>query len=646
MGASRMTDTEAEVWRTVEAMNLAWTSGRVDDLAAFFHPEIAAVTPTDRDRLDGRDACVAAWRRFTEAATIRAWRAKEPRVRVFGDAAVVAYGYELECEIGGRPAELAGRDLFFMVRLGGRWLAVADAFSPYPAPARDGARGEIEEVARLWLSLWQGGDLADFDRIHARGFVDHSPSGRDTGREGFRRGIADLYRAFPDFFGREEDMLVDAGSGRAAIRWSATGTHEGSFLGREPTGRRVRFAGIEVIRVEGGQVAERWGEWDGLDVADQIDQAGCEAVADQARHVLTILAVSDLERSRRFYREAFGWPERVHVPVYVEFALPGGRGLGLYVREGFARNVGQAPEPCLPGAITATEIYLHCSDLDVAASRLEGAGACQLSPRAPRDWGDEAAYFADPDGNVLVVARPMAAGGGQDRGIPAPLVATARGSSQSPVEGSRVSRLIDISPALGSGLAVWPGDAPFSRTVRRTIEGGSGFELSCITSTVHAGAHADAPSHFAAGGATVDELPLDAYFGPCRVIRVDVERGARVQPGDLRSPVDAPRILLRTGTFGMRERFASDFAGVAPELISFLASRGVRLVGIDTPSVDLFDDADLASHRAAGRSGIAILEGLVLDHVEPGRYMLVALPLKIEGGDGSPVRAALVEEER
>lgn len=125
-----------------------------------------------------------------------------------------------------------------------------------------------------------------------------------------------------------------------------------------------------------------------------------------ARHILTILAVNDLERSRTFYNSAFGWPLRVDVPVYVEYALPGGQGLGLYRREGFARNTGLAPAAVPAGAITATEIYLRVEDLPAAVATLGAAGARLLSPAAPRDWGDEAAYFADPDGNVLAVARP------------------------------------------------------------------------------------------------------------------------------------------------------------------------------------------------------------------------------------------------
>lgn len=128
-----------------------------------------------------------------------------------------------------------------------------------------------------------------------------------------------------------------------------------------------------------------------------------------ARHVLTILAVADLARSKRFYDAVFAWPRTVDVPVYAEHELPGGMRLGLYERMAFAHNTGQVPEPIPPGGLAPTELYFHAEDPEALAQKLAAAGARELSAFAPRPWGDEAAYFADPDGNVLVVARPMPA---------------------------------------------------------------------------------------------------------------------------------------------------------------------------------------------------------------------------------------------
>ena len=128
---------------------------------------------------------------------------------------------------------------------------------------------------------------------------------------------------------------------------------------------------------------------------------------DRPRHVLTILAVADLRLSIAFYTRAFGWPQTVDAPVYAELELPAGMRLGLYQREGFARNVGRAPAATPPGEIAPTELYFHVEDIEPAMTRLAAAGATRLAALAPRDWGDEAAYFADPDGNVLVLARPL-----------------------------------------------------------------------------------------------------------------------------------------------------------------------------------------------------------------------------------------------
>ena len=127
-----------------------------------------------------------------------------------------------------------------------------------------------------------------------------------------------------------------------------------------------------------------------------------------SRHVLTILAVDDLERAAGFYEQAFGWPRSVSVPVYVELDAAGMR-LGLYLREGFAKNTGgEIPAARPPRGTSATEIYLHCDDLDDVIARLRAIGARVLSELAPRPWGDDAAYFADPEGNVVAVARPRA----------------------------------------------------------------------------------------------------------------------------------------------------------------------------------------------------------------------------------------------
>jgi predicted enzyme related to lactoylglutathione lyase len=120
---------------------------------------------------------------------------------------------------------------------------------------------------------------------------------------------------------------------------------------------------------------------------------------------LVILAVEQLARSAAFYDQAFGWRRTVDSPVYVELALPGGMRLGLYDRHAFRRTIGHMPAT-RPTEVTATELYVYVDDLDAAVTNVCGAGGRILSPAAARDWGDVVGYLADPDGNVLALARP------------------------------------------------------------------------------------------------------------------------------------------------------------------------------------------------------------------------------------------------
>ena len=200
--------------------------------------------------------------------------------------------------------------------------------------------------------------------------------------------------------------------------------------------------------------------------------------------------------------------------------------------------------------------------------------------------------------------------------------------------------LIDISPLIDATLDVWPGDTPFVQTVNLDMNAGGNLTLSDVRTTVHVGAHADAPSHYVADGADIASRPLDFYIGRCVVMEVDVERGERIMPRHIR-PLSAPRVLLRTGTFPDPRRWNNDFASLSPELVDALHRRGVMLIGIETPSVDPFDSKALEAHQAFARNDMAILEGLVLDGVAEGEYELIALPLRIRGGDASPVRAVL-----
>lgn len=202
--------------------------------------------------------------------------------------------------------------------------------------------------------------------------------------------------------------------------------------------------------------------------------------------------------------------------------------------------------------------------------------------------------------------------------------------------------LIDISPLVDESIHVWPGDTPFVHTVNADMHSGANLTLSDIRTTVHVGAHADAPSHYVKEGCDIASRRLDYYIGRCVVLHIRVRRGDRITPDHLNGKVvSAPRVLLRTGTFPDPRKWNNDFASLSPALVDDFYQHGVMLIGIDTPSVDPFDSKALEAHQAFARNDMGVLEGLVLDHVDEGEYELIAPPLRIRGADASPVRAVL-----
>ncbi len=201
--------------------------------------------------------------------------------------------------------------------------------------------------------------------------------------------------------------------------------------------------------------------------------------------------------------------------------------------------------------------------------------------------------------------------------------------------------IYDITPPISPRLGVWPGDTPASRQVLLDIATGATVVLSTLHATVHLGAHADAPLHYALNKPAIEARALDFYLGRAQVLHVPMPRYTRVTPAHLPAPIEAERVILATGTFPDPDNWNNDFAALSPELVDDLAARGVRTIGIDTPSVDLFDDKKLLAHQRFLHHDMAILEGLVLRHVPAGVYELIALPLPLVGFDASPVRAVL-----
>lgn len=138
---------------------------------------------------------------------------------------------------------------------------------------------ELFQVAETWTKeLWQNRNIEAIDALHSPDFIDHSSAGRPGNNEGFMEGMMKLYNSFPDFFTKAEDFIIDTEKKQVAIRWTGKGTFKNNFLGFKPSGREVQFRGIEILTIDNGKVSDRWGEWDGFDIMEQLLQSSVENV--------------------------------------------------------------------------------------------------------------------------------------------------------------------------------------------------------------------------------------------------------------------------------------------------------------------------------------------------------------------------------
>ena len=206
------------------------------------------------------------------------------------------------------------------------------------------------------------------------------------------------------------------------------------------------------------------------------------------------------------------------------------------------------------------------------------------------------------------------------------------------------SEWIDISIPLRNGMVGWPGDAPFERLQTLHIAKGDVCNLSQISSSAHVGTHMDAPRHFLADGRGMETMPIEATIGPARVIAIqdpELIRVSELEPHHLRK---GERVLFKTKNsehHWKTHAFQEKFVHIPEATANYLAKSGVQTVGVDYLSVGGFETDSAETHRALLSAGIWLIEGLNLEHVEPGDYELVCLPLNLVGSDGAPARAVL-----
>lgn len=206
-----------------------------------------------------------------------------------------------------------------------------------------------------------------------------------------------------------------------------------------------------------------------------------------------------------------------------------------------------------------------------------------------------------------------------------------------------MSDWIDITRPLHAGTPPWPGDTAFDFRLTWRMADGASVNVGALTMGTHNGTHVDAPFHYLPDGSRIGALDLAVFVGAATV--VDVTGRETISPADLASAEAAirscGRLLLKTGGWGDPAVFPKTYPVLGQETPAWLGNLGVRLLGLDVPSVDRVDSADLPIHHALAAAGILIMESLDLDAVEPGEYQLIALPLRIADGDASPVRAVL-----
>jgi len=202
-------------------------------------------------------------------------------------------------------------------------------------------------------------------------------------------------------------------------------------------------------------------------------------------------------------------------------------------------------------------------------------------------------------------------------------------------------RLWDISPAISPATPAFPGDTAYTQRWNAEIGPGCPVNVSAIMMSPHLGAHADAPLHYGVGAPAIGTVDLAPFLGPCRVVHA-LDRGALITRDHLEHAAAGlpPRLLVRTCHRAPTE-WSPTFSALAPPTIAWLASLGIRLVGIDSQSVDPADSKALDSHQQLLKHDMRVLENLVLDDVDEGDYELIALPLKLAHADASPVRAVL-----
>lgn len=202
-------------------------------------------------------------------------------------------------------------------------------------------------------------------------------------------------------------------------------------------------------------------------------------------------------------------------------------------------------------------------------------------------------------------------------------------------------RWIDITQPLTNAIATWPEDTPFHYEVVVSKSQTGSVNVGKMITSMHTGTHADAPFHFDDAGETIEQLDINLFIGDALVI--DVSGVEVIEPKHLHILEEQPtvRVLLKTKCAVNVECFPEYIPIIHPTSAAYLQNKGVKLLGVDVPSVDPLTSKEVAAHHALYQHDIQIVENLLLENITQGLYDLIALPLKVVGADGAPVRAVI-----
>lgn len=205
--------------------------------------------------------------------------------------------------------------------------------------------------------------------------------------------------------------------------------------------------------------------------------------------------------------------------------------------------------------------------------------------------------------------------------------------------------IYDITLPISEDMPVWPGDPKVSINKKLSIISGDPCNLSRIDMGSHTGTHIDAPYHFEDNGLRIDQIPMEILIGNARVFNIPAINEISLNEVKALDLLNVKRILFKTSNSEVWKSniniFLKEFVAITNEAAEYLVKAGIKLVGIDYLSIEKFGSKTHETHHTLLRNGIIILEGLNLSDITPGDYELIALPLRIKDGDGSPARVIL-----